>query len=487
MALHHHFNKNNFKKLLTTPNLIIALVVIGVLAIYSNFVFTIIHTIVNLFAGGRSFTKVFLFLAYLITLLLTVHLKIVSGNKWTIKAKQILIGLIAAVFLLNIGSFLWFANNFGFSAKDQIVTVNNGELSSTKLLHNHTIKGAVGAVLYSTSSSAAQENIDTGLPYVNLIPSWVYVLTIILTLLIFAGVSDYFMGTWQDQKRPVLYAVLYSIITFSLIKNIFDGGLLNHETIVSFAFFIYLLFHNHHKIKEWVLGILGTYIAVLILLYWYGFYYDFSEFSYGVYITITLTLILTSLTSLLSPSKTTRQTKLLIILTILMVYYPFAGDLSILVYRQKTISSDGALVALYKKPMNKSYKLVEQIDGLGIYSFHTNKPIKNSVILDENNLLDNFLPVGIPWKTCLPSNKLNSYDFTLSSIKPLSKKSIATENDNSKVSVRINPLVPSHGLNRYNVKLSFPQCWPREVNIIEEYFKAQGLKTFFITDLNIIN
>ncbi len=454
----------------------VVLILAGLIA-WSDYVFLFIHSFINIFAGGRSFTKVVLFLVYLLLILLAINLKVALPkikDRW----KNVLVGAVLLAYLLNIGSFIWFYHHYGFNYQDYVIAENHGELSSTKLLHNHTFKVVSGTIL-SFTHKANQENIDTGYAFVGMVPDWVAWAGIILIIVVLYLLAWQFLSAWQQEKFPRLYGLIFAIVTFSIVKNIVDGGPFTHEAAVSIPLFVYLVFRGKAWLKNAILIWALFYVALVVGCYWLGMYSGFSDFSFQLYLICLYAFAMMALFYVSWGKAVNRPALLCGIFIALMFYYPLSADLSLASYRHQAIGDEGALVGLFHDPHNPAYKPVKILGNMTIYSYLPDQHTTVGQILNEQDLLDNFQPVTVPGETCLTHGSRTRFDFVLSTFEQFHPVTVK-EMFNS-----IKELGSDHGLFRYQVELAFPQCWPREVNVVEQYFLSAGLHNFFISDLEI--
>ncbi len=203
-------------------------IILGVILLYlfSHYFYAInliAHSIVDIFAGGRSTVKLNLYLFY--TLFLCVLFLIVQKFNFKIPKIQnfYILGLIISTFAYNLLLIYIFFKKFDFKLNSFVITFHNGEISSTTLLHNHLMKG-FNALILGPFGLANNENVDTGFAFIGLIHNiWfliggaMVVLCSILLIIKFLELNKIYYG--QQHKWQSLYIIIFSIITFSLIKK----------------------------------------------------------------------------------------------------------------------------------------------------------------------------------------------------------------------------------------------------------------------------
>ncbi len=245
-----------------------------------------IHIIVNFFANGKSEMKIYLFLAYFILLFIGFLYSKSYINKKNKNYRKNILVLIFSLFLLNLGSFFYFYKINDIPYLSTIYVYNNNEISSTNILHNHTLKSPIGFILNKVGINPVNEYVDTGYAFTSFFnPLFLYLIILLVSLLIIY-IFKYVISSKLNFRQ---FAIL-AIISFSLIKNIFDGGFFHTETILALTVFLIIL-TNKSKYKSedqqfnlvfFLLHIsIVTFIAFIssefLPLHGYNFLFDFSE------------------------------------------------------------------------------------------------------------------------------------------------------------------------------------------------------------------
>lgn len=468
---------------------ILVIIYLAILTFAIPFFSILVHSIVNVFAGGRSELKSLLFLLYLLTLFSLKYLPGLSYIKSFAYEKRIFISSIFVALILNFSSFLFFISKNSFKINDWILTLNNDEVSSTSLVHNHILKGVVGsflALFHITSS----ENLDAGFVYQNIFPAPVFFVIgiFICAILVLSFKVFYTQIRSKTKSEFIVFTVCYAVLTFSLIKNIIDGGLFNYEAIVSLAFLILLLNLNTRWAKFVTFSIIFFYAILNFAFYQFGFFENFSSQStslfFNLFQTITYCLGLLPFIYFLDKKTLDRKGILLSTLGIIFIVVAVASDMSIINYRQKMISRENyAVLAIYNKTSDPDYKHIGSIGRLNIYNLAPEKSLSVDSVLRKFNLKDNFYPLSFPFQSCLPRGKNEEYALDLVTDIPVDPSKLRSDFvfiNNATLEKQVN------GLYFYNVTISIKQCTPRHVNAIQEYFGMLGLNNYYILNIRPI-
>jgi hypothetical protein len=458
----------------------ISLVPLALLAasFYSSQLFHLLHSLVNIFAGGRSSIKVGLFLvtvSVLFCLALMPRIKAVSKNVLT----SLIIVSLCMAFLINLSAFIFFTASQQVRLTDFLVVFNNNEISSSKLLHNHTLKGAMGLIM-ERFDQGAQENLDTGLAYVGIVPSSLLYITIGLLALLIVLFGYYFILSVPREsfKKTVWYTLAYAIVAFSLVKNVIDGGLFNRETPVALAGLLIILFYPRRLTSYIVIGLLSGYTLLVLGLYFAGSITQ-GELKDIAYMGTAFALGLCVLLSGWLKEKLNRQFWLLAVLSLLFIGYSVFSNWSAVHYRKTAIAADGAIVGLYQAPGNQNFRSIETIGKLGLYEYIPDSPTRIDTVLKDYQLLDNLHPVMVPWQTCFPRSQPEKYRFELVTGQQLP----ASFPFYRFIQIEHLRLTSSGNLNRYQATLSLDPCTPRPLNVIGELFHSIGVDEFVLINI----
>jgi hypothetical protein len=445
----------------------------------------LLHNFINTFAGGRSEVKVGIFLFYIVFLSAVALLPNVLNflAKWRIKTNLLFIAIFTT-FLYGFALLLVFFQKLGISIKSFVAVFHNDEVSSTMLLHNHLLKGFNGFVL-NLFHAAKQENVDTGFAFVGLLPSVWYIIGGVLVFASAVLLLLKFAEIYKDTKaNKAVFVILYAIVSFSILKNMLDGGLFNHETPIAItAFIIIIWIHAKNKFSSWWIAIpIAVYIVIAAII-WQAKMDSFHYLTNSLFTTGTMAAMLGAFIFWHKGiSKQFRLGVLISILAATFMYVPVAEGFSAYIFSHKNITSDGALIGLYNKPAGpeSGWIKTDVVNDLSYYSVHPSKPTSFGSLLHDNHLLDNLTPITLPWETCLPTNPLHTIRFTLVTEDPISEQTYT--HDFGQI-INIQQSNPVNGIPRYSVSMAMKPCTPRTLNAIEELLKERGLHTFFIINL----
>jgi len=460
-------------------------VMIFILAYLSNFFSPYIHSFINIFAGGRSTSKVYVFLIYLFILfciaIVKPNIPIFKGN--IDRTKNFLLYTIGVLFLLGTIGLFCFMNRYGLNFSDYIAIFNNGEFSSTSIAHNHIGKGVIGYIL-SFLGYTQFEMLDAGQAFIGIIPLWFYVIfgivlliTLLLTLLVF--IKECYGGTPR-----VLYIVLYVILSFSVIEHTLDGGLFDPRVpILYMSLSMLLLGLSKARIKA--ICIIGG-LSILLAI----FYFKFNVISDITTLNKLLLTLIAYVGLLVIPfiflyRKLSNRLKWLLFIFAFSLIIPFLLNADALgIYRRTSTITDNSYLAVYPAEKPVPYKVVDQYGDLTIYEVPAGVFKNVGEIINHYDLLDNILPVTVPWATCFPLGDKRALEFRLKTRDTPIKLDMKTPmSSTTMVSVNSN----RDDLNEYIVNMEFNGCTPRYINALEEIIKSLGIKTFIISDIRNAN
>ena len=467
---------------LITLSIIGASLAIGAFSI--PILYDFLHVLVNSFAGGRSGVKVVLFFCYISLLGFIALAPKLEKLSFKLTLRLAYISTIGALLLSAIAQ-THFSYQYNLDQKDIAVVFNLGEISSTRLLHNHTFKGIIGSIL-NIFGKGTYENIDAGLPFVGIIPAFyfkiggiLFLTSIVSHLLYFKKIFPYKVDSW----RNILFIIIYGICSFTLLKNIIDGGIFNYETGACIIVLGILLGSNSMWAKRYALSGLSIYLLIYTYFLYIGAFTSTIQYVLTLVHLLAITSILAVLSWIYASKNITRLQILLVAFTLLLIVPSFETDLDITNYRHIIIPKDtGAIVGMYKEKNNAQYKHLVDIGNLHLYHFFPgSQTTKVASILQNNNLLDNLNPVSVPWLDCFPQGKITTYSFTLLSKNKLGKDAYLNK-DFLYIKADPIPKIDQNNWESYKIHATIKPCLPRHVNILEEGLKQMGTETFILTN-----
>ncbi len=436
-----------------------------------------LHIFTNIFAGGRSSTKTvgfFLFLALCFTIYYIGPYprlpKLASLNK-------ILIGGVVALFLLGLCGHVYIILHAHGNILADYVFFNQQEISSSSIQHNHVLKGTIGLAL-SKTNLAWQENIDIGTPFLPLLPSPFFISA--LLGVIFVTVCTLLTTVRLANKtvpRAWFTMLCWSITSFIVIKNIIDGGLFNSEALVTFTFWIILLYEKTNNLITLLLRAMCISICTSCVLLLVRTPEAHTEVLLHT-ISQTVSLGLLYICAALWSHKLTypRLRGLVLIFTILTLVPATWRDFAIVQYDKTIVAAQDKIYASGFTSLGPTFSKVNQIGALGIYSHTATSSTTIENIINEHHLLDNYYPVLLEWQHCFPTGEPHIYNFILIT-------NNAPPRDWGSGSVHISATPLQHTKTRYAVSARIPQCFPRPLNIIHQALRETGQNVFSITDL----
>ena len=224
--------------------------------------------IIDLFAIGRSNAKLYMFFIYGIICFL-----LLAFNKKHFTKPKKFIRVTSAVLLccavLSLASYFIFVNTFNLSVYDAVQMCDSGMVSSTKLLHIHTLKPVLAQFISFIGGDAVYNSYDAGAPFLEVIPNEVYIAGAVLIsvlVILFLIVLLIKEQEWNEKTRYI-FVLIYIIVTFSLFKNILDGGPLTEEFMVSVPIFLALLHIKRQSSVRQNTWKLLTYSCIFLICY----------------------------------------------------------------------------------------------------------------------------------------------------------------------------------------------------------------------------
>ncbi|MEY4440764.1 MAG: hypothetical protein RLY49_390 [Candidatus Parcubacteria bacterium] len=397
----------------------------------------ILKSFIDLFASGRSYAKVilfFAFFAYVGTLLFFKKTKEGVSKKY----RNISFVILGIIFILGLSAHIYSVMQINVLPGNRILYLSETEISSSELLHIHELKGMFGMF-----DPSFHEGIDMGgasLNYVSPYVLWTSLILLILFLILY-GLSIY-----HNEYKTTKNTLFWGLIFFILVKNAFDGGLLNYEVSALILFFLtYISFKKRR----------GYYMALSMI-----FIVFLGIFSFYVFKMLeTYVFIFTVYILLFSKIKWIRRVLVSIVLLLVVLNaYPNISYINL-----KTENAPTYIASFIK---NDSSNLLYTLGNMYIYQDSSNVSIKE--LLYKYKVFDNQRPISIEWKTCIP-NVYKEYSFSVFSEQEPSRLSL-NKNNMYKLSVE------NMKKNMYKVRLKTYACYSQRFeNQVQEGLREVGL------------
>lgn len=371
---------------------------------------SIIHSFVNIFAGGKNDIRIVLFVVYFAFLIIT-YFFLRKNSPKIFKWHWIGITLLVMyVYGLCLHIFYLLSNNL--SLIDMIITGNNGEISTSTIWHTHIAKGTFGQI-FSFLGKTQLQTMDAGGAYIGLIPSWIFLIGLILFVALVLQTIYYFIYSFKpllsnkNVRQKIFLITGYAIASFALIKTSIDGGMFNYSFSISLIFLALFIF----KIKG---GDIKPYYYIIsltgVILLFTGLYIDLLVYGNGLDIEYAATLLVLYYL-LLYGGENEIHLKFFIPLLVLFTIGWFVAssrDRDIYAYSSKMLTQ-GQLIYTY----NDKLKEVK-----------TSRVTKPETVMDMSNSLGKnitYMPITAPGINCMEKAPQEEFSVTLISSKQITQ------------------------------------------------------------------
>lgn len=452
----------------------------------------ILHPIADIFASGRSPVKIFLLIAGLV-----VALAIVRNRKSKPKISLKKPSRIYAAFFVALG--IAFAGNLfatghaysalGLGPGRLIVAVAERDISVTHYFHSHILKSAFGVLsgyLPAHTRLALEWGTDFGYSYGLMFPWIGYIGLVILVALV--GLAVMALIRFIQGKPRIGAAVLSAVALVAVLKNVFDGGFLDHETIPALIV-LGLLFYGEGKgFHGWAVPLalaLIPFVAISVGLATGALAMagalEYIRHSYGLLFIYIGWFHL----SLPGPRRKGPFGSIALIIAGVLCMLPVVRlSFDGVFYAQTNLSGQEAYVATYTPAYRGEgeHSFIEKIGNLSIFRVATSAPLTIGDIATRSHDPVSYYPVSLQTVACARHDAGYESSFLVLSREPLSNTSMSHRFANV---IMINFVAKKDGWNRYEASVRLSDCAPRALTIIAELFKEAGGKEFVLAPLII--
>ncbi|MEK7641868.1 MAG: hypothetical protein AAB365_02640 [Patescibacteria group bacterium] len=446
----------------------------------------VLHSIVNVFATGRTGTKALIFMAYVISVsgILYVRSKKTESTHtlryWKVFTATSALG----AYVLNFFTYLWTMKLWHIPVFTYSLIYNNGSFTSFQFVHNHATKGAI-AVLTQLLPEGVFGHLDAGTALLGIIPNALLSLQALLVLGCIIGIY----GIWHavlpritalSSRRAVVYVAMLILSSFMVLKSLLDGGIFSFEAVVGLSFFFFLISKGSTRARNTLLVVNGAYFILLGLLYWVGYFATDSNYGYHNFSFVTILLVMTALYGIYEFGKT-RLTMLVLMMAVIPLCVQVYNGLTVFEYRNISVEKDDiAYIFSYENLDIPGYTLRHSIGKINLYTFSPREPMAIADIIPHTGFADNMTPVSVAWKTCVPPAPRTSY--TLNVVSPN-----AIDMDNEVTQLYRMDAVPlgtyDDGFHRYSVTISAHPCSVPQLIVFVQEILAKHFGGFAIYDI----
>ncbi len=431
-------------------------------------ILNIIHSFVNIFAGGRSDIKVYLFFIYLVFFSLLYLL--CKDKDFKILKWRYFIFSVIAVYVYGLFLHIYFLISNHLSLTSFVITGNNGEISSSILWHSHIAKAIFGQV-YSFFGQSYLPTMDAGNAYLGLIPSYVLLLGLVLFVAILVQVLLYFLTSFKsllknkNNRQKVFLIIGYIILSFSLIKTSIDGGVFNPSFGIGIIFIILFCIRlKGRNINNYYYMI----SLVCVILLFMSQYIDTFQYGNGQNIAAIAVFILLYLFILYFTEEKIRIQFIIPIFILFMAGWWMAGSRDLDIYRySKILLQNGQQVLAYNR--NK----------LGVEKIYINQEESIAKLSKQLNKNVTYLPITVPGVTCMEKGRSQEVSFSLIALNPIKKDSFI---HSPYIKIKNSPSIIFGKNWKTEVVVSMDPCLPEPLSVLDGEFKKNNINTYLLVN-----
>lgn len=423
----------------------------------------ILHSFINLFAGGRSESKVALFLIYILLIGLISLFRVISLKKYY---NYLFFGSIGYLYTSGAVLYLWYVKNIRLLVSDFFITSGNGAISSSTLSHIHLAKVYIGQIV--SAFGLVPKNMDAGISYVGVVPNfWAYtgafflVVSLLSTFIFFRSYIKSWAQALSSKRQKIFFILGYCVWSFSTIKTAIDGGLFSFTAWVNIlALLIFILKLKNRNISKYYLAFIATSAVLLICSF-------FAPSSVSLMASSVSALLL--IYSLLLQASEKRIYKLIFISTLTLFLASW----------WQASARDRAIVSYLKTPLlrGESIFLFKKESGVVSSTVNTNSDIK--ALAKNLDINPSYVPVAVPWKTCIPTSPERAVSAVLVTRGPVEKSRFKQTKE---ISIALGDSIQKGNYWHTNINIFLGSCIPQVLNVIDEYIHSADIKSYVLVN-----
>jgi hypothetical protein len=433
-----------------------------------------LHSLVNVFAAGRSGVKLAAFISfigvYALWKVVFRSKEIVLIDRYGSRVQNIFIPVVLFGFVCGIFGTILLYVRLGLSFTKTIVVMANDSLSTTHIFHTHVMKAGLGLLVSFLKPHSL--NADTGIAFMPFMPGYFAWLSLFVdaSLIFLGGVVAYTL--WRKYSQSVVLQLLSTILVFSVVKNVIDGGLLNYEAIPAIVVLWIMIYGQSWKKAIVPLALISIW-SVSVFCAILGNALDLQaglKYAESASCLVALYIGVLSLCLGLLPK---RLAILVLIVGSIGCAYPVVRNyLDTVDYLQTGLKGQTIDVVTYAGSLKNS-RTLDAIGNVSVFESVVEQDKRVADVLSETGDIAAYYPVAIQYGSCFPlSHNVDRTIDLLTQDDPI----IAADTHTSMTITSMKELAGDGDYNRYQMVFSAAPCTPRPINLIQELLKEHGVK-----------
>ena len=448
-----------------------------------------LHFVTDWFALGRSSVKIFLVTLSLVVLfvanIFARKQKTFFWDKWfeKISFKNIFFGVSGAIFIFGMAVTFYYYRLLNISFRYLPMAIGERNISMTHFFHTHVLKfsfGLVSTILPEGLRLFLENKTDFGFAFFGILPPWVGVVGFVACIAV--GVLGIFLifDFAREHKKSISLQILFAIVLISSLKNMFDGGLLNSETIPALTILWVLCFGYSLK-KSWktITPIALQFVPIIAVIVAYPLgainlidIPQYIERFYGLELIFFGWVFFTEKGALKKYIAAA-----LIVIGLYFIAPAFLLSATDISYAETQISGQQVYFVTFSDTAPGT--LVEKINDLSFYKFEATSSMTIADLAAEVGDNTSYGPVKIDTADCAAPNIYSAQDFPVLSKEKLTRVYFAHKLANI---ASLNLLGEENGWYRYIAKIVTNPCAPDLLGVTGALLEEAGGKNIVILD-----
>ncbi|MDB5190070.1 MAG: hypothetical protein JWN49_396 [Parcubacteria group bacterium] len=451
----------------------------------------LLNSIINAFTLGTYPVRPFLLIGYAMFVFLTVWAYPHASRKLALPERMrkhyervvriIALAALALLFIIPIVCELTVFHSFGIPQRDLAIFFTGGEITNTRIAHNHFGKTAIAEFLGNNDAGFIQSS-DTGAALLPYVPVWVPPLE--LALFIIALFSSLYIAAnaiagMPNRRKKIWLGALFSLIGFLVLEKSLDGGFVSDGAASAYGAYIVLIYFSAKRFPRAFIYIVLGYVWVLCTLYFSGFYWPQLYLTYALVHTAIFVLAVYALHyGAFGNNKRIKKILVLLVVIVIGIYASIDGQ-SDRAYLAKRIVPTATYLAVYDFEATPDVPLVGTIGALNIFETASFAGDTIGKITDEYTLPYWYRPLSTGDITCANPVYETEEKFFLLTRTPLHGVPDQPLVHTSFLSAGSAP----PGWYRYSAVISFNPCISRPNDVIRETIRLAGSTTTILYGL----
>lgn len=405
--------------------------------------------------------------------------------------RALLIGLIIGLFLLGLSLHFFYVASYDLPFWAKTTAVYQNYFSGNHITHLHVLKPVLVVLGLPFGLAEPMNFYENGFVYFQFIPQWVYYLGALLLVLLVVFLLFYWLAETKVVPKNFYHSLtfLYLISSYSVFKNIIDGGIFNVENFLALPILLLIIIfgqQGYQTKNNFVLFLPFWFTALLPLIYSIDHYlrpdqaYNAFNNLFLAFFSMTLIYCFALVVYWFEQQRLKFALPVLALLLVLFWFLPHPYTKARL-ERVNHLVQPGEYVVISTFDQLENLSVLYQVGSLKYYQLNIGQPVLAKQLFNDYQLNPDYSPIDFSGLTCVFGHDFNRQIL----VRVLSGSPMNQEIDTIHLEQPITANIDlidqsSNNWFDYYVDFKIRPCTPRFINASYILLQQKGLEKYIV-------